>query len=59
LATANLFKDYYNLDPGYVQVLSSFISFPWSVKIFYGIISDNLPIFGSRRKSYLMILSLL
>lgn len=32
---------------------------PWSLKIFYGLISDNLPIFGSRRKSYLIIGSLL
>ena len=59
LATANLFKDYYSLDPGYVQVLSSFIAFPWSIKILYGIISDNLPIMGSKRKSYLVILSVL
>jgi len=40
-------------------VLSSFIAFPWSIKIFYGIISDNLPIMGSKRKSYLVILSVL
>lgn len=40
-------------------MLSSFIAFPWSIKIFYGIISDNLPIMGSKRKSYLVILSVL
>ena len=28
---------------------------PWSFKIIYGLISDNFPIFGSRRKSYLLI----
>ena len=28
---------------------------PWSIKILYGLISDNVPIFGSRRKSYLII----
>ena len=29
------------------------------MKILYGLISDNIPIFGSRRKSYLFILSLI
>ena len=28
---------------------------PWSFKIVYGLISDNLPICGSKRKSYLLI----
>ena len=28
---------------------------PWSIKIIYGFLSDNVPIFGSRRKSYLYI----
>lgn len=30
---------------------------PWSFKILYGLISDNFPIFGSRRRSYCIILS--
>ena len=28
---------------------------PWSVKIIYGFLSDNVPIFGSKRRSYLYI----
>jgi len=28
---------------------------PWSFKIIYGLIADNIPIFGSRRKCYLII----
>ena len=32
---------------------------PWSMKILYGLISDNIPLFGSRRKSYLIIFSVL
>jgi MFS family permease len=59
LATANLYKEYYGLDPGYVQVLSTFSGIPWSFKIFYGLISDNVPLFGSRRRSYLILLSIL
>ena len=58
LANSTLFKEHYKLDPGQVQILSSVISFPWSIKIVYGLISDNLPIFGSRRRSYLVIFSI-
>lgn len=38
-----------------MQVLTAYIGIPWSLKLFYGVISDNLPIFGSRRRSYLLI----
>lgn len=34
----------------------SIIHIPWSVKIIYGIVSDNLPIAGTRRKSYIVIM---
>lgn len=38
-------------------MLSSFVSMPWSFKILYGLISDNFPIFGSKRRSYCILLS--
>ena len=57
LAAANLFKDYFGLEPGFVQVVTTFISIPWSFKLLYGIISDNLPISGERRKPYLLLFS--
>ena len=38
--------------------MQAFTFIPWSIKILYGLISDNLPIFGSRRKSYLLIMAL-
>lgn len=37
----------------------SMIHIPWSVKIIYGLISDNIPILGTRRKSYLVIMGIL
>ena len=55
LGSSDLFKSYYNLDPGAVQSIQAFTFLPWSLKIFYGLISDNVPIAGSRRKSYLLI----
>jgi MFS family permease len=35
------------------------IGSPWGFKIVYGMISDNMPICGSRRRSYLIICSIM
>jgi hypothetical protein len=37
----------------------SIIAMPWSIKICYGFISDNVPIAGTRRKSYVVLMGLL
>ena len=37
----------------------SIIHIPWSVKLLYGLISDNIPIAGTRRKSYIIIMGIL
>ena len=39
--------------------LTSFAAFPWVVKPLYGFLSDTVPIFGYRRRSYLIICGLL
>jgi hypothetical protein len=36
-------------------VLATLMGLPWSFKIFYGLLSDTTPIFGYRRKPYLII----
>ena len=59
LASADLFKAYYHLEPGRIQTLQAFTFLPWSIKIVYGLVSDNVPICGSRRKSYLLIAAIL
>jgi len=38
-----------------ISLLSSIASIPWFLKIVYGAISDAVPIWGMRRKSYLLI----
>lgn len=55
LSMLDLFKDYLHLQPAEMQVMSAIISFPWCIKLLYGLIADNIPIFGSRRRSYLVI----
>ena len=47
------------LDPGEMQIYISIIHIPWSFKILYGLISDNVPICGTRRKSWLIIMGIL
>lgn len=42
-----------------VAFLTSFAAFPWVVKPFYGFLSDTVPIYGYRRRSYLIICGLL
>jgi hypothetical protein len=32
---------------------------PWSPKLLYGFFTDTFPIFGSRKKSYLMIMGMI
>lgn len=38
-----------------ISAISSFAAFPWVIKIFYGLLSDSVPIFGYRRRSYLLL----
>lgn len=37
------------------QAVQSSFTLWWSFKVFYGILSDNVPIFGLRRKPYLLL----
>ena len=59
LAAMDLYKSVYHLEPSHIQRLGAFALLPLSIKILYGLISDNIPIFGSRRKSYLVLSALL
>ena len=59
LACQALFKTYFKMDPGDMTVFMSMIHLPWSIKIVYGLISDNVPILGTRRKSYIVLMGVL
>jgi folate/biopterin transporter len=49
----------YGIPISKVAVVLSTMSLPWTVKPLYGIISDNFPIFGQRRKPYIIACNLL
>ncbi|XP_045824773.1 probable folate-biopterin transporter 4 [Trifolium pratense] len=52
-------KDNLNLSPSASQFVFSVAFFPWSIKPLYGILSDCIPIKGSKRISYLVIATVL
>jgi len=59
LAYLNMFTSQYKLEPAEMQYLSSMIMLPWSPKLVYGIFIDTFPIFGSRKRNYLIVMSLI
>ena len=44
------------LNPGEVTEIWAIIYIPWGTKLLYGLISDNIPLFGSKKKSYLILM---
>ncbi|CDW88633.1 UNKNOWN [Stylonychia lemnae] len=59
LCINQFFKDDLKLDPAELSLFNSIINFVWILKPIFGFISDSYPIFGSRRKSYLILFSAL
>jgi hypothetical protein len=59
LSAQDLFKAYMDQDPGDMAIYNSLISLPWSLKLIYGIITDNVKIFGMNRKPYLIFFAFL
>jgi MFS family permease len=53
-----VFKDR-GLSAGEVATFNLITTIPWFVKPVYGLLSDFVPLFGRRRKSYLLLTSLL
>lgn len=59
LSAQEYYRSYLHLDPADMASFKSMISIVWSGKIIYGFISDNFPIFGSKRKSYICIMGVI
>ncbi|SPJ10004.1 folate transporter 1 [Plasmodium sp. DRC-Itaito] len=59
LSIIYLLKDNYHLHPASLNIVMCFIKIPWSLKLVWAVISDNYPIFGYRRKYYLLLGSFL
>src|SRR6478672_7918146 len=50
-------KETQNWDPVQIAASLAVLDVPWVVKPLYGMISDFLPLFGYRRRSYLLLAS--
>ena len=59
LARTFYFKDQLGLPPAEQAALMGITTLPWLLKPLYGFLSDGLPLFGYRRKSYLALAGLL
>jgi folate/biopterin transporter len=59
LAVSFFLKDELGLTPAEVAAMMGIVSLPWVIKPLFGFLSDSLPIFGYRRRSYLLLSSLL
>ncbi|MGF1512461.1 MAG: folate/biopterin family MFS transporter [Elainellaceae cyanobacterium] len=55
LAVSFFLKDELGLSPTQMAALLGVVSIPWIVKPVFGFISDGLPIFGYRRRPYLIL----
>ena len=58
LAQTFLLKDELHLGPAEMSALTGIFALPWTVKPIYGFISDGFPLFGYRRRSYLILAGL-
>jgi len=59
LALSFYYKDTLHLTPVDLTIISSISSIPWIIKPLYGFITDTFPLFGYKRKSYLVLSGLL
>ncbi|MCA1995315.1 MAG: folate/biopterin family MFS transporter [Coleofasciculus sp. S288] len=59
LAVSFFLKDELALSPAQVAALMGIAALPWVVKPLFGFLSDGLPLFGYRRRPYLVLSGLL
>jgi len=59
LAVSFFLKDELLLSPAEVSALMGIVMLPWVIKPVFGFISDGLPIFGYRRRPYLILSGIL
>jgi len=59
LAQTFYLKDELHLGPAELSALTGLFTLPWTIKPIYGFLSDGLPLFGYRRRSYLIICGVL
>ncbi len=59
LAVSFFLKDELGLGPAQMAALLGVSAFPWVIKPLFGFLSDGIPLFGYRRRSYLVLSGIL
>ena len=59
LAVQNLFNTKYKIGPDQASLWISYINLPWAPKLLYGIMTDSFPIFGSTKRSYVVLMGVI
>lgn len=59
LAQTFYLKDTLHLGPAEMSALTGIFTLPWTIKPLYGFLSDGVPLFGYRRRSYLILAGML
>ena len=59
LAVSFFLKDELGLSPAQVAALMGIAALPWVIKPLFGFLSDGLPLFGYKRRSYLILSGLM
>ena len=52
-------KESLSLTPSHLAAIATWLLLPWTVKMVFGELVDTMPMFGSQRKSYILIGALL
>lgn len=59
LAVSFFLKDELGMSPAEVSAMLGVVALPWMIKPLFGFMSDGLPIFGYRRRPYIVVSGLL
>ncbi|MEK0180872.1 folate/biopterin family MFS transporter [Microcoleus anatoxicus] len=59
LAVSFFLKDELDMSPAEVSAMLGVVALPWMIKPLFGFMSDGLPIFGYRRRPYIVLSGLL
>jgi hypothetical protein len=59
MVLVNMYQEVYSITARNSQYYIAMIGFPCCLGFFYGLFSESVPIMGSRKKSYLLIMSFL
>jgi len=59
IAYQYMYKNHYKVSPGESNVFQAIIMTPWIFKLVYGAICDTIPIFGTRKSWWMIIMGLI